>query len=306
MAESLENRRRIEPAQWWVIGLAIAFMAGSVLYRYLTHSPYGRSAAMFIGIPAVLAVLLALTPKAKTVTGGIIKGITLSLLVIAPLLGEGYLCILFAAPLFYLVGLLVGIPVDVARKRARNGQTLSCIVLLLVPMSLEGVAPQLAFDRRQTVEVTRVVNASAARVEESLERSPRIEKRLPAFLRIGFPHPMEASGSGLGIGAERSVLFSGAEGDPAGWLVMQVAERKPGYVRFETVSDGSKLTQWIRWDASEVNWAAVDAEHTSVTWRVHFERQLDPAWYFASWERGAVRQAAGYLIEANATPADMR
>jgi len=91
MAESLENRRRIEPAQWWVIGLAIAFMAGSVLYRYLTHSPYGRSAAMFIGIPAVLAVLLALTPKAKTVTGGIIKGITLSLLVIAPLLGEGYL-----------------------------------------------------------------------------------------------------------------------------------------------------------------------------------------------------------------------
>jgi hypothetical protein len=35
---------------------------------------------------------------------------------------------------------------------------------------------------------------------------------------------------------------------------------------------------------------------------VHFERQLDPAWYFASLERAVVKQAAGYLIQANATP----
>jgi hypothetical protein len=261
---------------------------------------------MFIGIPAVMAILLALTPKAKTVTGGIIKGITLALLILAPLLGEGYLCILFAAPLFYVVGLLVGIPLDLARKNNRNGQTLSCIVLLLLPMCLEGMTPQLAFDRRQTVEVTRVVDASAARVEESLEKSPRIDRRLPRFLRIGFPHPMESTGSGLAIGAERSILFSGAEGDPPGYLVMKVAERRQGYVRFETVSDRSKLTQWIRWDASEVSWTPLDAQHTRVTWRVRFERELDPAWYFAPWERAAVRDAAGYLIDANARPAGAR
>lgn len=306
MTESPEMRRRIEPAQWWVIALAIAFMAGSVLYRYLVHAPYGRSAAMFIGIPAVLAVLLALTPKAKTVTGGIIKGITLALLVIAPLLGEGYLCILFAAPLFYLVGLLVGIPVDTMRKRDRGGQTLGCIVLLLLPMSLEGVVPQVAFDRRQVVEVTRVVNAPAADVEAALSKSPGINSRLPAFLRIGFPRPLEASGTGLVVGAERSILFSGAEGDPPGYLVMRITERSPGFVRFETLTDGSKLTQWIRWDASEVSWTQLDVQHTRVTWRMHFERQLDPAWYFGPWERAAVRYATSYLITANATPAGLR
>jgi hypothetical protein len=69
------------------------------------------------------------------------------------------------------------------------------------------------------------------------------------------------------------------------------------------VSDGSKLTQWVRWDRSEVKWRAVDARHTMVTWRVGFERQLDPAWYFVPWERAAVHEAARYLIEANATPA---
>jgi hypothetical protein len=173
-------------------------------------------------------------------------------------------------------------------------------------MSLEGVIPQFAFDRRQAVEVTHVVDAPVERVEGTLAKSPRIAERPPGFLRIGFPHPMKATGSGLAVGAKREILFSGAEGDPAGWLAMRVTERGPGYARFETVSDGSKLTQWIRWDASEVTWTPVDANHTRVTWRVHFERELDPAWYFTPWERAAVQDAAKYLIEVNATPESAR
>ncbi len=82
---------------------------------------------------------------------------------------------------------------------------------------------------------------------------------------------------------------------------MQVAERRDGFVRFETRSDGSKLTQWIWWDASEVEWHATDAQHTAVTWRIAFERELDPMWYFTPWQRLAVHEAAEYLIAANAT-----
>jgi hypothetical protein len=87
---------------------------------------------------------------------------------------------------------------------------------------------------------------------------------------------------------------------------MRVAEHQKGYVRFETVSDGSKLTQWVRWTSGEVDWKAIDAQHTSVTWTIHFNRQLDPAWYFAPWERAAVHEAARYLILANATPVGTR
>ena len=303
MAEPEGRKFRIEPAQWWVLAFVVAAICGSVLYRYLMGMRYLHSAAMFIGIPAILAVVLALTPKAKTVTGGIVKGITLALLVIAPLLGEGYLCILFASPLFYVVGLLIGIPVDIAKRKARGGATLSCIVILLLPFCLEGVVPQLTFSRGQTVEVTKILDAPASRVEEALAKSPRIGMRLPGFLRIGFPHPLDAKGSGLDVGAPRAILFSGAEGDPPGWLVMRIAERRPGFARFETTSDESKLTQGIRWDASEVEWRPVNATCTRVTWRIHFERQLDPAWYFTPWERAAVREAAGYLIDANARPA---
>jgi hypothetical protein len=300
MFEETEPKRMIAPAQWWVIALVVACTCASFFYRIFINRGLGHSSAMFLGVPAVLAILLALTPKARTVTGGIVKGITLALLIVAPFLGEGYLCILFASPLFYLVGILVGVAVDTFRRN--RGTTLTCIALALFPLCMEGVAPQLTWNRVESVAVTRVIPAPAHAVEASLSQSPRVGTALPHFLRIGFPRPLAAHGQGLSVRATRTIYFAGAEGDPPGDLVMRIAERRPGYARFERVSDDSKLTQWLRWDDSEVQWTRVDAGHTQVTWRIHFERQLDPAWYFAPWERVAVRAAAAYLIAANATP----
>jgi hypothetical protein len=300
VCETGEVNEKISSAQWTLVALIVAFTIGGVLYSLLMHHGLGHSAAMFLGIPAVLAILLALTPKAKTVTGGILKGITLALLIVAPLLGEGYLCILVASPLFYVVGIIVGIIVD--KTRRDRSVTLSCVALVLLPLSLEGVIPALSFNRSQTVEVSRVVAASADTVEHQLALSPDITTRLPRTLCIGFPRPLKASGGGLEIGAIRTIHFAGAEGDPPGDLTMRVVASQQGYVRFETVSDTSKLTQWIAWTSSEVQWKQIDGAHSLITWRVHFERQLDPAWYFAPLERAAVHEAAKYLIAANAMP----
>jgi hypothetical protein len=304
MNETEPRSSSITPAQWGIVALVVAFSAGSVLYKLLMHARFGHSAAMFIGVPAVLAILLALTPKAKSATGAILKGITLALLIIAPLLGEGYLCILIASPLFYIVGIVIGSAVDHWRKD--QNATLGCVALLLLPMCLEGIFPALTFRRAQTVEVSKVVNAPPALVEQQLAHSPRTETPLPLGLRVGFPQPIKAWGDGLAIGSMRTIHFTGAEGDPPGDLVMRVTGRRDGYARFETVSDGSKLTQWIRWNGSEVEWRRLDPDHTRVTWRIHFDRQLDPAWYFTPWERAVVGEAGTYLIDANATPAGNR
>jgi len=145
-SKEYEKRNGLAPSQYAVICLAIAFAAGSFLYRLLRHIHLGDSAAMFLGVPAVLAILVALTPKVKTVTGGIIKGITLALLIVAPLLGEGYLCILIAAPLFYAVGGIIGLIVDYVRRRKHA--TLGCIAVVLLPMCLEGVRPPARSNRR--------------------------------------------------------------------------------------------------------------------------------------------------------------
>jgi hypothetical protein len=296
VSETGNQTRRINSGQWTVAALAV----GAFLYGLLLHRNMGHSAAMFLGIPTVLAVLLALTSKARTVTGGILTAITLALLIVAPLAGEGYLCILMASPLFYLVGIFVGFAVDWSRRNRNT--TLSCVAVVLLPMCLEGIVPELTLSRSRTVEVTRVLNAASDQVEAALALSPKVSTPLPGFLKIGFPRPLQARGEGLSVGALRVIHFAGAEGDPPGDLVLQVTDRRPGYVRFETVSDSSKLTQWVRWEGSEVEWRAIDATHTAVTWRVGFERQLDPAWYFVPLERAAVHEAAKFLIEANATP----
>ena len=285
----------------WMVVLAVACSVAGALYHGLRWSGYGHSAAMFLGLPAILATLLAMMPKAKTITGGIVKGITLALLIVAPLVGEGYLCILMASPLFYFVGVLVGTSVDSVRRRGNLGRntTLSCVAVVLLPMCLEGVVPQLTPSRAETVFSTQVFAATPAQVQAALAQSPRTSARLPGFLRIGFPRPLAARGCGLALDDTRTIHFAGAEGDPPGDLVMRVAAEHPGYAAFATVSDTSKLTQWLRWQSSEVQWAAVDAQHTRVTWTIHFQRGLDPAWYFGPWERYAVRKAASYLIQAN-------
>ena len=294
------DRQPINNAQKTVALLIAAFFIGAVLYKLILHESLGQTAAMFIGIPAVLAIALALSPRPQSAKGSILRGIALFLLVIAPLLGEGYLCIIIASPLFFLVGLIVGALID--SDRASRGTTLSCIAFVLLPFTLEGVVPQLTHNRAQSVTVTQVVSAPVEQVEAAIAHTPDITTPLPRFLRIGFPRPLETRGGGFAVNDTRTIHFAGAEGDPPGDLVMRVAASRPGYLRLVTVSDSSKLTQWLRWQSSDVTWTPIDATHTRVSCQISFDRQLDPFWYFAPWEQFAVRQTAKYLIAANATP----
>ena len=281
--------------------VAAAYVVSALLYKFLFREGLGHSSLLFIGLPGVLAILLALTPRAGTAKGGIVKGITLALLLVAPLLGEGYLCILLASPLFYAIGLAIGAGIDASRNRT---STLSCAAVVVIVLSLDGIVP--VHTRRETVSVTRVVAAPAAQIREALAGSPDIATPLPRFLRLGFPRPIAVSGSGLELGAIRTIHFTGAEGDPPGDLTLRVARANAGEVLFIATGDTSKLTQWILWQSSEVQWQPVDATHTRVTWETTFDRQLDPWWYFAPWERYAVRKATEYLLTANATPAALR
>jgi len=284
-----------------VLVVAAAYIISAILYKLLFHERLGHSSLLFIGLPGVLAILLALAPRAGTVKGGIVKGITFALLLIAPLLGEGYLCILMASPLFYAIGLAIGAGIDASRNKHR---TLSCMAVLVILLSLDGIVP--SHQRLETVSVTRVITAPPAEIRAAMASPPDIAIALPSFLRLGFPRPIAVSGSGLEPGAIRTIHFTGAEGDPPGDLTMHVAKASVNQIQFVATGDTSKLTQWLLWRSSSVQWEPVDATHMRVTWQTTFERQLDPWWYFGPWERYAVRKASEYLITANATPAGIR
>lgn len=292
-----------------VIGVAGGLAVCTLVYRGIMDAGLDQTAALFVGLPAILAITVAMTPPAKSVTGLILKTMTLGLLLAGILVGETLVCLVVAAPLVYLVGLAVGVPMDIRRRRRAQGQAARgplSIVGLVLFASMEGVIPGTQPDTTGSVTVVEHVDASPAAVAAALARTPRFVQPLPLPLRVGFPRPVAADGGGLDVGDRRRITFVGDahHGQThSGDLDLQVTQRGPGMVIFRTVRDDTRTAQWLRWESAEVTWWG-DGSGTRVSWTLHYERQLSPSWYFAPVQLVAAGLAASYLIDTTATPGE--
>src|SRR6058998_738818 len=133
-------------ARVMIIALTLLMAAGSLGYRWLVEHRLEQTSAMFVGLPAILAVAIAMLPQPKSATGLILKVLSLCLLMSAILFGEGAICILMAAPLVLGIGALVGLARD--RAQRRRGVPLMALPLIVL-MGVEGTAPQLSFPRQE-------------------------------------------------------------------------------------------------------------------------------------------------------------
>jgi hypothetical protein len=292
-----------------VAAVIVAAAFGSFAYRAIVHTRLQQSAALFIGIPALMALLVTLSVSARTATGVACKAVTVGLLISIILLGEGALCIAMSAPLFYLVAVAIAAVVRWARGGDRRARALSGMALVaFLPMSLEGVSPRTSFERDEIVTVTRVVSASPEQVEGALYESPRFDRTLPQYLRMGFPRPISAAIDRTLAHPRWVIRLRGGETrlngtEPKmGDLVLELDEARPGYMHWRAIDDASHMTHFLTWRESTVAWHEVNPGATQVTWTLRYRRGLDPAWYFGPWERYAVGLAAEYLIDTVAAP----
>jgi hypothetical protein len=295
--------------------IALAALIGAVAiaalaYRLIVAHGLQQTAALFVGIPSLLAIVVVFAVSPRSATGVACKAVTISLLVSLLFLGEGVLCVVMSAPLFYALAIAIGSTMDAARRRDRTTTSLcSCLILLaVVPMSLEGVTGFTTMDREESVTQSRIVRASSQAVERALFEPPRFDRVRPLYLRAGFPVPV-ATRIERSVNRTRWVItmrggemrLNGIE-PRMGDLVLQLEGARPGAVRWRAVSDGSHMTHFLTWREILVEWQPVDAQTTNVTWTLRYRRDLDPSWYFGPAERYAARLAAGYLIDSVATP----
>jgi hypothetical protein len=295
------------------VGLAATIAAvaiATLLYRWLILHHLGQTSALFVGLPSLLAVLVVFWVSPRSAAGAACKAVTIGLLVSLLFLGEGIVCIVMSAPLFYAVAIIIGSAVDVAR-RSRNtaGRAVSCIALFaLAPMSLEGVTGITTLDRAQSVTVTRIVKASSSDVGRAAGQPPRFERPLPLYLSVGFPRAISTRIERRPAGDEWIVRIRGGEmrldgrEPPTGTLVLALEESRPGLMRWRVVADDSHVNHYLSWTGACLEWKSIGTAETQVTWTLQYRRGLDPAWYFGPWERYAVTLAAGYLIDSVATP----
>jgi len=283
----------------WIV-LCLSLAAISVVYRLFIGMRVEQSAIMFIGLPTLLAIMLSHTPPGETVTGRIMKGITMMLLLAGILFIEGMICILMAAPLFYLVGGVIGFAVDASRRKTpnyKNGRLHSYVVGVMLMMSMEGITDWLSFDRDEEVVVSVVTELSQS---EALARVSRLDEfnldRLPRFLKLGFPKPETIRGSGTKVGDEWTIHFAGGEGKP-GDLVMRVTSIGKDYLECRCISDGSHISHWLDWKTVRWDFSETTEGKTRVVMRLRYQRLLDPAWYFKPVECYGVRRAGEYLLQ---------
>jgi hypothetical protein len=289
-------------ARWTLVGITLALTASVVVYR-LTHKVgLSETGAFFVGLPAILAITVALSPRAKTVKGTTFKALTFGLLLSGVLVGEGFVCIVMAAPLFYLVAM----PIAGAVQRRREsdeppGRVYAIVLIPVALLSLEGVFDATTLPVRNGVAATADVAAEVWEVEAALASVPTFDSPAPAFFRHArFPQPVGAEGSGLEIGDRRRILFSSPMG-PAP-LDLRVAERGSGRVVFAVEGDRTPIAGWMTLRRAIVTWTSAGPGRTRLRWELEFDRKLSPALYFAPLERYAARLAAGYLIRTVATP----
>ncbi len=281
--------------QWSLIGLVVALLITSITYRIISGYGHSHSGLMFVGLPAILSVLLILSNSNSASTSGqVFKGVTLFLLMMGILAWEGLICILMAAPIFYLLAFTVQWIVSLIKNISRM---YSFAGVLIVFLALEGTHQSLELDRKNRVEIVRVFEMGESELLDQLSNAPDFSLSVPAFFRMGFPTPLacQAEGSFQEDDAVRyRVRFTGPK-DFENELHVHATRVAHNEIEFDFVEDSTKIGSWMTWEKAFLEWV-VEEETVIVTWSVVFQRNLDPYWYFSPIQNYAVGLASNYLL----------
>ena len=271
-----------------IVALAIAIL----FYRYLNDKNFSQTSFLFVGIPALISIVLVKFTKATSGFGIMFKVVTLFLLISGMFLGEGIACILFAAPIFYLVGAILVAISDYLNRRDKEKLYIWTIIPVLLIMGEAGdfkKVPQL-----QTVEVTQTYKGDISL--EQLNQHNILKNKLPYFFKLGFPTPVSMKGTGIEVSAERQIDFD-SQTKGIGSLVLEVTESTPNKIVFRNKSDNSHIHRWLDWREVEVT-LFKNGNNTKVTWKSDYYCELEPSWYFEPIERFAVQKSSRYLLDA--------
>ncbi|WP_052068044.1 hypothetical protein [Rhodococcoides fascians] len=308
------RKRRPTSAQYEVAGSVVAFAVAVFLRYVLTEAGAAQTAAFYVGIPAVVAVIVVLSAPSRSAVGITMKVITVLLLMSMMLLGEGFICVIFAAPIFYLIGGLVAIVVEKITKSGPGDDRMHAVavpaLVLVAVAASEGIVPATTLDGATTVSASRTLNADVDDVVAAWERPLDFGGTpLPGVLSWGFPEPLADSGGSLEVGARRTVTFAGAHhrpllvsehhwGERTTELTFEVVSRTSDSARLAVVGDTTPISSWLTWNVADISWSAVDSTHTAVDLELSYTRELAPAWYFGPLEDHVTERAAGWLLDS--------
>ncbi len=276
----------------YIIILILAFI--SIIFRVLDTYGLEQTSLLFIGLPTLMSLLaVKYVPKATSAFGLVFQIITLFLLLSGILLGEGIICILFTAPIFYGVGAIMVLIYELLKKRNKSKQYLFFwlpFVLIIGEVYLIATPKPI-----QTVKTSQTVAGHPT--FEAFNQSPDFLQNYPNFFKLGVPTPLQIEGTGIAIGDQRRISFE-SRTRGIGDLVLEVQDVQPNVMTFRFNSDDSHINHWLTWKLAKVELEHHPNETTTIHWTTQFTCDLGPTWYFVPIERHGIEVMNEHLIQA--------
>lgn len=290
MSENKPNNARKNTLYLIVIVLVIA----SVVFRIINKWNFETTSILFVGLPALMALLLIRYSKTpKTAYGLVFFVVTLFLLLSAILLGEGIVCVIFMAPIFYGVAAIIAFIFEYFKKKGKSNLSaiiiFPLILLLAQPLEIQK-EPEI-----QNVETNIVLNKIADL--DSFSQEPDFLKNYPSFFKIGFPKPIGIIGKGLNVGDIRNIQFE-SKTKGIGTLSLEIIEKDQSSIVFKPISDDTHINHWLTWNRIEVDIVEKNENQTEIKWTTYYQCDLGPSWYFEPFEEIAVDVMNKHLIHA--------
>jgi hypothetical protein len=281
--------------------ILLTMAAAGAAFQLLVVGHVRQSAALFVGLPVVLGLLTIQLTRTATPLGTVIQGSIIFLAIVAPLLGEGSICLLMAAPLFIGVAVVVALLLKlIAALFVRpsdddfHDRRLHCFAWILLPIAW-GMAERAVAPAPAAPLVVRSVETVDGSLDEwrILVRTPVVPAGSDStLLRLGLPLPVAYEADG-----DVATLTFVPRPMPGGeWRLARAVQ--PDGIDFVLLDDTTMVAEWLALREHRVRVTArpdgrVDVEQTTV-----FVPRLAPHWYFDTAERWAMEAAHRLAIDS--------
>ena len=237
------------PKNHFIVAVLIVAAVFAVAYRSLEAGKLMQTYAAFVGLPLLIGVLTTYLVRSKNSLGATLKATTIMLCIVSTLLGEGLICILMAAPIFYTVAVMGLVIVEAFMKAfgpgRRGGPMMLLVLLPFIAGKLTSTPHGIANPRTMTVQNDTFIAASPDRVWSTLLHGQLVSTEFPLFLRLGFPLPKKLQRGADGIA--RLTFDPGSEAWPGTNTIVsrEVRDAAARRLTFVILQDGTKLSRWL-------------------------------------------------------------
>ena len=271
----------------WRITLNVLFLTVVVFvigYKLINHIELQTTSALFIGLPMLIGLLVVNLTRTRDTFEMTVKVTVILLCLIAPLLGEGSICILMMAPIFLGVNLVLVLIYQSIRKKYLM------FLITCLPFFTGFIEKDSLTQKQDLSKITTktIVKGSLEQWQNRISNSIHISRNVPAFLSLGFPLPIKI----LDHGSQLLITF-----DKGGfWKVNKKVQK--GSIRYTIIKDTSKINHWIKIKDSYIEIIKINNQKTLIKQTTSYYSKVFPKWYFSFFQKLAIKQIHQFAISS--------